>query len=85
MTLVQEFELRLVSVGPHRLEVIRLASRVLQLSSAEARRLIDGGEALLAEGEGLFFPPPRLTALHDEFGRLGASTRLVEKHAVPGT
>ena len=86
MTTVEEFELWLVSVGPHRLEVIRLVSRSLQLSSAEARRRIDRGEVLIAEGMGHLFPPLRLTELHDEFGRLGASTRLVriERHAEPG-
>jgi hypothetical protein len=87
VTTVEEFELRLVSVGPHRLEVIRLVSRSLQLSSAEARRRIDRGEVLLAKGMGHLFPPLRLAELHDEFGRLGASTRLVriERHAEPNT
>jgi hypothetical protein len=86
VTIVAEFELRLVSVGPHRLEVIRLVSRLLQLSSADARRRIDAGEVLLAEGMGHLFPPPRLTELYNEFDRFGAVTRLVriERHAELG-
>lgn len=58
----------LVAPGPNRLTVIVRVAALLGLSVSEARRRIDAGELILAEGR-----TKRLYDLQREFDELGAT------------